>query len=109
MIESIQIAGIATYGSTPEVLSDLSKFNFFFGANASGKTTITRVIADEGSFPTCGMTWKGGTKLQPVVYNRDFVTKNFNQATELKGIFTLGEKNSIRSTRLQWQRSSSTR
>lgn len=92
MIESIQIAGIATYGSTPEVLSDLSKFNFLFGANASGKTTITRVIADEGSFPTCGMTWKGGTKLQAVVYNRDFVTKNFNQAIELKGIFTLGEE-----------------
>lgn len=33
------------------------------------------------------------TKLQSLVYNRDFVTKNFNQSAELKGIFTLGEKN----------------
>jgi wobble nucleotide-excising tRNase len=39
------------------------------------------------------VTWKGGTKLQALVYNRDFVTKNFNQSGELKGIFTLGEKN----------------
>ena len=85
MIESIQIADIATYCSTPEVLSDLSKFNFLFGSNASGKTTITRVIADEGSFPTCSVTWKGGTKLQAMVYNRDFVAKNFNQSIDLKG------------------------
>jgi len=93
MIESIQIAGIATYTDTPTVLSDLSTFNFFYGSNGSGKTTITRVIADEGSFPTCSVVWKGGTKLQAMVYNRDFVTKNFNQAAELKGIFTLGKKN----------------
>ena len=93
MIESIQIAGIATYTGTPEVLSDLATFNFLYGSNGSGKTTITRVIADEGSFPTCSVVWKGGTKLQAMVYNRDFVTKNFNQAAELKGIFTLGEKN----------------
>ncbi|MHB9129970.1 MAG: AAA family ATPase [Armatimonadota bacterium] len=93
MIESIRIADVATFDASPEVLCDLSKFNFLFGANGSGKTTITRVIADEGSFPTCSVTWKGGTKLQPLVYNRDFVTKNFTQSAELKGIFTLGEKN----------------
>jgi wobble nucleotide-excising tRNase len=93
MIESIQIAGIATYGSTPEVLSGLSKFNFFFGSNGSGKTTITRVVADELRFPTCPVIWKGGNKLEPMVYNSDFVAKNFNQPTELKGIFTLGEGN----------------
>ena len=92
MIESIQIADIATYGSTPEVLSGLSKFNFLFGSNGAGKTTITRVVADEGSFPTCRVTWKGGTKLQAMVYNRDFISMNFNQSTELKGIFTLGKK-----------------
>jgi len=93
MIESIQIKDVATYGETSEHLSNLSKFNFLYGSNGSGKTTITRVIADEGKFPTCSVTWKGGTKLQAMVYNRDFVTNNFNQSTELKGIFTLGEKN----------------
>ena len=94
MIESIHIAGIATYASTPETLCDLSTFNFIFGANATGKTTVSRVIANEGSFPTCKVSWKGGTKLQPMVYNRDFVEMNFNQSAELKGVFTLGEKNS---------------
>lgn len=93
MIESIRIADIATYGSTPETLGGLSKFNFLFGSNATGKTTITRVIADEGRFPTCAVAWKGGTQLQALVYNLDFVEKNFSESIELKGIFTLGEKN----------------
>lgn len=92
MIESIHIAGIATYSSTPEVMSDLSTFNYIYGSNASGKTTITRVIADEGSFPTCSVNWKGGTKQQTMVYNLDFVDSNFDQSAELKGIFTLGKK-----------------
>lgn len=93
MIESIQIKGVATYCDTSEHLSGLSKFNFLYGSNGSGKTTITKVIADDGQFPACSVTWKGGTKLQAMVYNRDFVAKNFSPSVELKGIFTLGEKN----------------
>ena len=31
--------------------------------------------------------------MQAMVYNRDFVTKNFSPSAELKGIFTLGERN----------------
>ncbi|MDO8737216.1 MAG: AAA family ATPase [Thermoleophilia bacterium] len=92
MIESITIANVATYDSTPEELNGLSKFNFLFGSNGTGKTTISRVIADESGFPDCKVTWKAGTKLQPIVFNRDFVERNFDQSSELKGVFTLGEK-----------------
>ena len=92
MIESITIEKVATYDNTPETMTGLSKFNFLFGSNGTGKTTVSRVIADASKFPTCKVTWKGGTKLQPMVYNRDFVDLNFNQSTELKGVFTLGEK-----------------
>ncbi len=92
MIESITIASVATYSSIPETLSGLSQFNFLFGSNATGKTTVSRIIADEASFPTCNVNWKGGTKLQSMVYNLDFVERNFNQSSELKGVFTLGEK-----------------
>lgn len=92
MIESIQIKEVATYGNVPEVMNGLSKLNFFFGSNGSGKTTITRVIANERDFPSCEVKWKGGVKLEPMVYNRDFVEHNFNQSSELKGIFTLGKQ-----------------
>ncbi len=92
MIESISLTKEASYGDTPVVLPKLSKHNFFYGANGTGKTTISRVIADEISFPTCQISWTGGTRMQTLVYNRDFVEKNFNPSSELKGIFTLGEE-----------------
>lgn len=92
MIEKISIADIATFDTSPEILVGLSQFNFLFGSNGTGKTTISRVIADEDNYPNCNVKWKGGTKLQPMVYNRDFVELNFNQSEELKGVFTLGEK-----------------
>lgn len=93
MIESISIADIATFGDTPETLNGLSQFNYIFGSNGTGKTTISRIIADAGNHPNCRVTWRGGTKLQAMVYNRDFVERNFEQSTELRGVFTLGEKN----------------
>ena len=92
MIESIRIADVASFGNPPEIMTGLSQFNFVFGSNGTGKTTVSRLIADPSNFPTCGVTWKGGTKLEPMVYNGDFVDSNFNQSTELKGVFTLGEK-----------------
>ncbi|MDO9452392.1 MAG: AAA family ATPase [Stagnimonas sp.] len=92
MIESIAISNAATFGASPEHLNALSQFNFIFGSNGAGKTTVSRVIADESRFPGCKVTWRANTKLQPLVYNRDFVESNFNQSAELKGVFTLGEK-----------------
>lgn len=92
MIESMTIQDIATYGSTPTTIDGLSKFNFFFGSNGTGKTTISRVIADETNYPTCSVNWKKGTKLHQLVYNHDFIELNFNQSQELKGVFTLGER-----------------
>lgn len=91
MIETITIADIATYGNTPEVMHGLSQFNYIFGSNGTGKTTVSRIIADEAKYSTCNVAWKGGTKLQPMVYNHNFCEKNFNQSVELKGVFTLGE------------------
>ena len=93
MIEEIEIKSIATYeGPTPEKLSDLQKVNFVYGSNGTGKTTIARLIANEAVYPCCTVKWWGGVPLETMVYNRDFIKNNFNQSDELKGIFTLGEK-----------------
>ncbi|MCU7843927.1 MAG: AAA family ATPase [Candidatus Thiodiazotropha sp. (ex Monitilora ramsayi)] len=93
MIENIVIRSVACYGDKPNRIDGLSNNNFFYGANGSGKTTISRVIANENDYADCSVTWRGGTKLETLVYNRDFVEANFNSDDELKGIFTLGEKN----------------
>lgn len=92
MIESILIQGAASFGNEPQRLDGLSQLNFLFGSNGAGKTTISRIIADAVTFPNCTVSWKGGTRLETLVYNHDFVERNFHQVAELKGVFTLGEQ-----------------
>ena len=94
MIEKIHLKKIASYGQSPEKLDDLAKINFIYGSNGTGKTTISRVVADPDAddHSNCIVAWQAGVPLETLVYNRDFVEKNFNQPDELKGIFTLGEK-----------------
>ena len=91
MINEIQInPPIATYHSRTS-LNDLRQINYVFGANGTGKTTISRVIAQADGHDHCRLTWQGGTELERMVYNRDFVEANFNQDGPLQGVFTLGE------------------
>lgn len=92
MIESLSLSKFATYPEAPEVMSGLKSLNFIFGSNGTGKTTIGRVIAEPTLSPTCTTSWKGGTPLQTLVYNRDFVDRNFKPSEDLKGVFTLGEQ-----------------
>ncbi|AMQ26602.1 TPA: AAA family ATPase [Legionella pneumophila] len=93
MIESLSISKVATYDEQAQSLSGLSKFNFIFGSNGTGKTTISRVIADPEGYEHCTTKWTSNTKLQTLVYNRDFIDSNFNPSTEIKGVFTLGKEN----------------
>ncbi|MEQ9998453.1 AAA family ATPase [Pectobacterium versatile] len=90
MITSINIQNIATY-TRPSILNDLRKINFIFGANGTGKTTISRVIEQATGHEHCFCQWTGGTPLEVMVYNKDFVDRNFNQENTIKGIFTLGD------------------
>lgn len=90
MISEIQIDAVATYNS-PATLSDLRTINFIFGANGTGKTTVSRVIEQTVGHPHCSLRWQNGVPLQVVAYNRDFVERNFNQENTVQGVFTLGD------------------
>ena len=73
-------------------MDDLAKINFIYGSNGTGKTTISRIVADSKPYPQCFVTWQNEASLDTFVYNRDFVDENLNQPRDLRGIFTLGEK-----------------
>lgn len=91
MISEIQITPpLATY-QNPAKLNDLRRINYIFGANGTGKTTISRVIAQAPGHEHCHLLWQGGLPLKVMFYNRDFVDRNFNQDGPLQGVFTLGE------------------
>lgn len=91
MINGINIAGEASYSAEGQSLTDLRLLNFVYGSNGSGKTTISRVIHDPGSYPSCSLAWANNLPLECLVYNVDFVERNF--ASSIPGIFTLGEEN----------------
>lgn len=92
MISKIDICSTATFGNVSQSLDGLQKFNFLFGANGTGKTTISKILADQSQFPNCSVIWENNLTLETRVYNRDFVDRNFNPQSKLKGVFTLGEQ-----------------
>lgn len=65
--------------------------NFIYGNNGTGKSTIAREIGADN-----GITWQAGKSAADysvLVYNQEFVDANFRNYDNLKGVFTVGEKN----------------
>lgn len=92
MIDSISIKNVATFDSSDHKLDNLDSFNFIFGSNGSGKTTISRVLANPDLYKDSVIVWKNNVRLSCAVYNVDFVRENFSVESEMPGIFTLGKE-----------------
>ena len=92
MIESIVIKNVATYDANGIQIEDLKKVNFIYGANGSGKTTISNFLhnGQDEKFSSCSKSWKDGQELAILVYNKEFRERNFGQ-DRLNGVFTLGQ------------------
>lgn len=74
MITNIIIKDIASYGNNGVAFNDLQKVNFIFGANGTGKTTFSRVLADQALWSNsqnCLIDWDG-VPMQIMVYNKDY-------------------------------------
>lgn len=89
MIDSFQIKDIATYDSVGISCNNLAKVNFIYGANGSGKTTISKLLKHPQS--NCKIDWLDGCILETYVYNKDFKERNIFHDT-FEGVFTIGEK-----------------
>lgn len=93
MITSIKIRNIATFDPIDGVkIEDLKKVNFFYGANGSGKTTISNLLQNpsDTKFKDCLVSWKNSQAIRTLVYNKEFREKNFGKG-KIDGVFTLGE------------------
>jgi wobble nucleotide-excising tRNase len=95
MLDALQLRGTPAFGSEGDTtIGPLTPVTFIFGANGSGKTTISRAFADPGRFPGTEIVWSPRTDAHDIkVYNRDYVTNTLKQAANLPGVFTLGETN----------------
>lgn len=101
MIESISLSNIATYSpDKSENIVNLKPINFFYGANGSGKTTISRLIENPAISADSRISWLRNSQIPAMVYNNDFITSNFTDSKELQGVFTLGKAEQAQLDRL---------
>lgn len=88
MIDKIEIKDIATF-SENVVIDNLKRINIIYGANGTGKSSISRVLYNITEHPSCKISWHDATPLQVLVYNKEFRDNNYVE--HIPGIFTLGE------------------
>lgn len=99
MINEITMKNVATYNQIGVKIEDLKRLNYFFGNNGSGKSTIAKylqslVIGDpENKYSSCSKDNYNPIQEEILVFNQDFVERNFRISQTLKGIFSLNQKN----------------
>lgn len=78
----------ATFTNVP--INGLTFVNFFYGNNGAGKSSIARAIKEDD-----GIVWADGRSADDfdvLVYNQDYINRNFVSYGELQGVFIFGEE-----------------
>lgn len=89
-IEKISLDG-ATFENTGTIVVP-SYINFFFGRNGAGKSTLAETIASHDE----AITWRKGVTradYDVLVYNQEFIDRNFSSYGNLPGVITIHEQN----------------
>lgn len=88
MIKNIKFNNCTPYRRAE--ISDCKKINFIFGANGSGKSTISSFLAGitDTRYSSSSIEWTGEIHEKIEVYNKAFRIANLQQ--DMPGIFTLG-------------------
>lgn len=95
MITRIQMKECLPYDVDGAELNECQKVNFIYGANGSGKSTISEFMRNYGveneRYDKSSITWNSVETAPIMVYNREFRKLNFSQDNGIPGVFTLGE------------------
>lgn len=91
MISKIEIKSIVPY-TNGLIIDNLHKINYIYGANATGKTTLSHYLENpkEEKYSDCSIDWENGIEEKILVYNKYFRENNFGN-TAIPGVFTLGQ------------------
>ena len=91
MIKSIKMQNCVPFQQAE--IADCKKVNFIFGANGSGKSTISSFLGmysePSARFEHSSVIWDSPDHEKIEVYNRDFRRQNMQQ--DMPGIFTFGK------------------
>lgn len=92
MITKISMKNVASY-KDETTLETNKRINLIYGLNGAGKTQISKFLAnqEDENFKDCNI--EGLSNEEILVYNQDFIEKNFYDTDKQQGIFTLSEEN----------------
>lgn len=92
MITKISMKNVASYKDETTLETD-KRINLIYGLNGTGKTQISKFLAnqEDENFKDCNI--EGLNNEEILVYNQDFIEKNFYNTDKQQGIFTLSEEN----------------
>lgn len=74
-----------------ELIDQLTYVNFFYGNNGAGKSSIAKAIESSE-----GIVWSKDitpTDFEVLVYNQEFINRNFTSYGNLKGVYIVNETN----------------
>ncbi|MBF7045925.1 AAA family ATPase [Campylobacter volucris] len=93
MITKISMKNVASY-KDETTLETNKRINLIYGLNGAGKTQISKFLANQNdeNFKDCKAEGLSNEQ-QILVYNQDFIQKNFYDTDKQQGIFTLSEEN----------------
>ncbi|EGK8067180.1 AAA family ATPase, partial [Campylobacter upsaliensis] len=93
MITKISMKNVASY-KNETTLETKKRINLIYGLNGVGKTQISKFLAnqEDQNFKDCKIEGLSNEQ-QILVYNQDFIQKNFYDTDKQQGIFTLSEEN----------------
>lgn len=100
MLRCISIQGVKSFPKDKAisvVLDHNKRVSLFYGLNGSGKSAIAQVIHRNGTklnpFTECALTYTGQQdSYLHLVYDEDFVDKNFRSQQGFPGIFSIGQQ-----------------
>lgn len=99
MINEIVLKNIATYNSIGVPINNLAKINYFFGNNGCGKSILARYlqsVADGTAnqfYYDCTQNGYDPNQEEILVFNQEFIERNFKNSDTLKGVFSLNQTN----------------
>lgn len=99
MIRNIRIQGVKSFPRDAQATIPINhtlRIALFYGNNGAGKSAIGQVIHHNGNnidpFPNCTLDHTGDGGYHYLVYNEEFVERNFRNASGFPGIFSLGQE-----------------
>ena len=88
MLQNIEIRNAPAFG-VPSTLQigELSGIDVIFGPNGSGKTTISRALANPSLFGGADLKWNSDTEAFEIrIYNCDYARNNFSESGDVPGV-----------------------